>query len=190
MYHDQESCKRKFEIPKSQSCPNLFVDDTEECDSLCPTMKQRAYSVCDRPKGGLSASVCGLSRFQSDTDLTKIDKEKTFDMSNAAVQPGELLAKVVVALSSIRADDQTDNKSNMGIHGFTDSQILASEQHNSNWSLTNSEKSYMTLPIPQPVPFKHTRQRAISEMRIPMDDTQKVSFITDYSQITHILSFL
>lgn len=190
MYHDKESKRGIIQIPKSQSCPNLFVDDKEECDSMCPTLKQRAYSVCDRPRG-LSASTVGLHRIQSDTDLTKIDKEKTFDLANAAVQPGELLAKVVVALSNIRPDDQIDSRSNLGVHGFTDSQILASEQNHSNWSLNTSEKSYATVPIPQPTPFTHTRQRAISEMRIPTDYSHKVSFfITFYSQIIFIVIFV
>jgi hypothetical protein len=171
--------KRKFQIPKSQSCPNLFVDDKEDCNSLCPTRRQRAFSECvsDRPREDVRASSFTLNRIQSDSNLTKIDKEKTFDMSNAAVQPGELLAKVVVALGNFRPEDRCDSRSNLGIHGFTDSQILASEQNYSNWSLAGSEKSYMTEPIQPPQrPFKLPRQRAISEIRIPIDDPSRVSF--------------
>lgn len=176
IYRDPEYMKRKFQIPKSQSCPNLFVDDKEDCNSLCPARRQRAFSECDRPREDVRASSFTLNRIQSDSNLSKIDKEKTFDMSNAAVQPGELLAKVVVALGNFRPEDRTDSRGNLGIHGFTDSQILASEQNYSNWSLAGSEKSYMTEPIqPPPRPFKFPRQRAVSEIRIPIDDMSRVS---------------
>lgn len=150
-------------------------EDEEEEDLIIPNIKhrERAYSVGVRPRSYKpSSSSLTLNRIQSDSDLSNIDKEKTFayEPSKATVYPGELLAKVVVALGGFRVDEtQSDHQSSsLGIHGFSDSQILASEQNYSDWSLGTSEKSYVTPP------HRIDRQRAISEVRIPMEHSVKV----------------
>lgn len=146
--------------------------------------RKRALSVTLERLGSekVTKSLPALHRRQSDSDLSKIDKNKTFDIRNAAVQPGEFLANVVFALNSFRGDEEREatSVSDMGVQGFTDSQILASEQNWSNWSIETSERSY-----PSPM-----RQRAISEIRIPMEDDNKVSFdIIFFTGIDVIITF-
>lgn len=175
---------RQFQIPKSQSCPNLFMDDDEdEEEKIIPNIRERAFSECIKPgqKKQRSISAVTLNRGQShysDSNLSHIDKEKTFafDTRRAAVMPGELLAKVVVALGGYRLGDDEEQRqasihsSAMGIHGFSDSQILASEQnYYSDWSIEASERSYATPPQK-----RNHRLRATSEIRIPIEQSVKV----------------
>jgi hypothetical protein len=184
VYKDPEETMRQFHIPKSQSCPDLSMDDDddgEEEAQIIPHIKQRAraFSECPRPKQRKlrSESSMTLNRVQSDSELSHIDKEKTFafDTRRGAVQPGELLAKVVCALGGYRLGDEDEQRqasihsSVMGVHGFSDSQILASEQnYNSDWSIAASDRSYATQP------GHHNRLRSTSEIRIPIEDSVKV----------------
>lgn len=180
---------RQFTMPKSQSCPNLFMDeDDEEEEKIIPNIKgrERAFSECikSRQRRHRSISSMTLNRshsvYKSDSDLSHIDKEKTFafalDQRRGTVQPGELLAKVVVALGGFRLGENDEPRrqsvygSSLGIHGFTDSQILASERNNdSDWSIATSEKSCAT---PKNL---NVRSRTASEIRIPIDDSNKVT---------------
>lgn len=172
---------RQFEIPKSQSCPNLFEDDDEEEEKIIPNIRERAYSECIKMgnKKRQSISAMALHRGQShysDSNLSQIDKEKTFGSRRGTIMPGELLAKVVVALGGYRVGDDEEQRqasmhsSVMGIHGFSDSQILASEQnYNSDWSIGASERSYVTPPQK-----RNNRLRATSEIRIPIEQSVKV----------------
>lgn len=106
-----------------------------------------------------------LVRRLSDTDLNRINREKTFGVQ-ALVQPAELLARVVTALGNITAN-QDDNQSfleraslNAGVNCFSDSQILASERTWSGWSMSGSDKSaYLTAPPMRP--------RAASDIGVP-----------------------
>lgn len=160
-------------------------DDDEEEAKIIPNIKyrERAFSECIKPgqKKHRSISSTTLNRarsvYKSDSDLSYIDKEKTFafDARRGTIQPGDLLAKVVCALGGYRLGDEDEQRqasihsSAMGIHGFTDSQILASEQNNSNWSIATSEKSYGNQPH-----RRNERLRATSEVRIPIEDSVKV----------------
>jgi len=198
IYKDPEEEKRKFHIPKSESCPNLFMDgDDDDVDGgdqeakIIPNIKhrERAFSECikmKRQRKPTSVSSMTLNRVQSDSDLSNIDKEKTFAIdatrASMSVQPGELLAKVVVALGGFRnatsyVDDEYGSNSitaAMGIHGFSDSQILASEQNfHSDWSIGASEKSCVSLP-PNIGMNRERKSRATSEIRIPIEESVKV----------------
>lgn len=160
-------------------------DDDEEEEKLMPNIKyrERAFSECVKPKQKKrrSASSTTLNRVQfnrSDSDLSHIDKEKTFaiDARRSSIHPGDLLAKVVVALGGYRVGGNEEQRqasihsSAMGFHGFTDSQILTSEQnYYSNWSVTASDKSYYTQ-----TPSNRRRLRAVSEVRIPIEESVKV----------------
>lgn len=181
--------KKEFYIPRSQSCPHLFMDDdddnNEEEASIIPNIRQRERAFSEhcikfrhKKNGGLnSISSVTLNRPQSDSDLSYIDKEKTFDAQRAAVEPGELLAKVAFCLGGF----QLNNSDNVmaassangsvhlgGVHGFSDSQILASEQHYSDWSLNPSERSFIT-------PVYRRSRRALSEVCIPIEESVKAS---------------
>jgi hypothetical protein len=156
-------------------------DDEEEEAKIIPNIKyrERAFSECVRPRQKKQRSISSvtLNRVQSDSDLSHIDKEKTFayDTRRSTIQPTELLAKVVVALGGYRLGDNEDRRQNsihssaLGVHGFSDSQILASEQnYYSDWSI-QSDKSYVTPP------HQRSRMRATSEVRIPIEESVKVS---------------
>lgn len=114
------------------------------------------------------------ARRLSDTDLQRINREKTFGVQ-ALVQPAELLARVVTALGNITAN-QDDNQSvleraslNAGVNCFSDSQILASERTWSGWSISGSDKSaYLTAPPMRP--------RAASDIGLPPHATSQVGF--------------
>lgn len=177
VYKDPEEVNPHFRITKSQSCPNLFMyDDDEEADKIPRINRERAFSVCSpRQRTKRSISSTTMHRIQSDSDLSHIDKEKTFATdSRRSVMPGDLLAKIVVALGGYRDnDDQKQasiHSSALGVHGFSDSQILASEQnYDSDWSI-GSAKSNITPPGKQT-----PRVRAVSEIRIPMEESEKVT---------------
>lgn len=185
VYKDPDETMRECRIPKSQSCPILFMDDDdEEEERVEPNVRARAFSVCvtSKQKRTRSISTVTLNRTQSDSNLSNIDKEKTFatGLQRTGVLPAELLAKVVAALGGYRVaneDEQrlasSNHSSAMGIQGFYDSEILASEQPNyySDWSIGPSERSFATLP-PQRL---NPRHRAKSEVRIPMEDFVKAS---------------
>lgn len=101
-----------------------------------------------------TASIPGsLGRRLSDSDLNRINREKTFGVQ-ALVQPAELLARVVTALGNISTIEE-DGQSILerasltaGINCFSDSQILASERTWSGWSMVGSDKSSYLAPPP------------------------------------------
>lgn len=165
------------------SCPHLFMDDNEEEeeDRIVPNIKHRERAFSEhcikfkhRKNGINSISSMTLNRPQSDSDLSHIDKEKTFayNAHQATIEPGELLAKVTMALGGFQMSETEnviieDSNDLMGIDGFSDSQILASEKTNSNLSLGPSEKSFIT-------PVYSRNRRALSEVRIPIEESVKV----------------
>jgi hypothetical protein len=162
-------------------------DDDDNEEKIIPNIRERALSECIRPnrssrrrrRSGSAVTLNRLHLAYSDSDLSNIDKEKTFNLQKAAVQPGELLAKVVVALGGFRGniDDGGEmerrrqssiySNSTMGIHGFSDSQILASEQNynSSQWSIPASERSYN----PQ---LNRMRAASSMEIKIPIDEVK------------------
>ncbi|KAH1019588.1 hypothetical protein HUJ04_009382 [Dendroctonus ponderosae] len=99
------------DIERSQSCPEFTMYKNES-----PMTRKRAMSECYR-------SV-NFQRVQSDSDLNRIDKEKTFLSTNNLLEQTELLFKVCNALS---CESLQTHESEKGIHGFSDASILASE---------------------------------------------------------------
>lgn len=96
----------------------------------------------------------------SDTDLSRINKQKTFETAEAFKHTTDLLAKVVTALASI----ETPPEPSVGmtgyygdVQGFSDSQILASENsfnpsdipHRSR-AMSDFYISPSTRPVPGP----------------------------------------
>lgn len=130
-------------LERSVSCPDLTI--YRNMDS--PTMaRKRAFSDCYRHMI--------LQRVQSDTDLQRIDKERTFQSTETKIQQNDLLLKVFDALSQSAEDSDPED---LGIHCFSDHEILASEHNNSNWSISTSSQN------------KNQRKtrRAISDIRPP-----------------------
>ncbi|ETN61137.1 hypothetical protein AND_007214 [Anopheles darlingi] len=151
---------------RSASCPELSLYREPQTPT---TRRRRANSesaLTLEQRKPLDRTGSGLVRRLSDTDLQRINREKTFGVQ-ALVQPAELLARVVTALGNITANQDGDNQSvleraslNAGVNCFSDSQILASERTWSGWSIAGSDKSaYLTAPPMRP--------RAASDIGLP-----------------------
>ncbi|KAH8276655.1 hypothetical protein KR044_007160, partial [Drosophila immigrans] len=111
-----------FSLPRSASCPELSMYRVEPAP--IPSRK-RAYSVCAELA---SAQATSMVHANSDTELSKFDREKTFETAEAYRQTTDLLAKVVTALATVQPPPEADDAALYGgYHGFSDSQILASE---------------------------------------------------------------
>ncbi|XP_055854473.1 open rectifier potassium channel protein 1 isoform X2 [Episyrphus balteatus] len=133
---------------RSISCPDLSMYRTD-----APIIRRkRAYSECI---GAMDQPLSGSPPYKtsSDTELSNINKQKTFETAENFKQTTELLAQVVNALAYIRPPEgeATIHSSGFdgGYHGLNDSQILSSE-----WSFQTGAE-----PIPQ-------RGRAFSDFNL------------------------
>ncbi len=138
-------------------------------------VRKRAYSEnYAQPLDSSTISTLTLCRVQSEGDLSRIDKKKTFEGADNALKTGDLLSRVVNALGSIRPTDE-DGQSVLelgvdgggGVQGFSDGHILASERTWSGWSLAQSDGSYTNPPA---------RRRAASDFRVPPPDSFNDSY--------------
>ncbi|XP_039153547.1 open rectifier potassium channel protein 1 isoform X2 [Drosophila simulans] len=113
-----------YTLPRSNSCPDLSMYRVEPAP--IPSRK-RAFSVCADMVA--AQREAGMVHANSDTELSKLDREKTFETAEAYRQTTDLLAKVVSALATVKPPpaEQEDAALYGGYHGFSDSQILASE---------------------------------------------------------------
>ncbi|EDV91975.1 GH24657 [Drosophila grimshawi] len=136
-----------YTMPRSASCPELSMYRVEPAP--IPSRK-RAYSIC----ADLAAAQ-QMVHANSDTELSKFDREKTFETAEAYRQTTDLLAKVVTALATVQPPppEAEDPTLYGGYHGLSDSQILASE-----WSFS-SLNEYSTTP-------RRPRGRACSDFNI------------------------
>uniref|UniRef100_T1GP23 Potassium channel domain-containing protein n=1 Tax=Megaselia scalaris TaxID=36166 RepID=T1GP23_MEGSC len=123
-----EEGESDLHLPRSISCPDLTIYRT---DSPIVSRK-RAFSECYDMDDSRAFRVDGtpMIKGSSDTDLSRINKQKTFETAEAFKHTTDLLAKVVTALASI----ETPQEPTVGmtgyygdVQGFSDSQILASE---------------------------------------------------------------
>lgn len=131
-------------IERSVSCPDLRIYRNEDSPI---SKRRRALSE--------ALYVDYNQRIQSDTELDKIDKERTFEPAKALMKQTDLLMQVVNALGSYRSSDESDD-SDGGIHCFSDEEILASEK----------------IEIPK-------RKRAFSEIQFPFaNDYEKSENLT------------
>nr|CAI5832822.1 unnamed protein product [Callosobruchus analis] len=107
-------------LEHSQSCPELRLLGLDEHPKESPnSARKRAMSEC-YPLAMTIVAPTAAAKMQSETELEKIDKERTFKPSDAFMQQKDLLLKVVDALSAQRFNDG-------GINCFSDQEILASE---------------------------------------------------------------
>ncbi|XP_058448508.1 open rectifier potassium channel protein 1 [Malaya genurostris] len=168
-------------IGRSSSCPELTMYQEPEIDPR-EMARKRACSMCVTggdllTKSKSTVSVSSIGRRLSDTDLNRINREKTFGIQ-AVVQPAELLARVVTALGNITATDDDRQSileqasSNLGINCFSDSQILDSERSLSDWSMSGLEKPGYLAPPPM-------RPRASSDFGLT--PTQQPTNLNDWT---------
>lgn len=168
MYRDEEEEVSPYAVRRSASCPNLTMYmQVPQSDGV----RKRAYSEACNPILVNEDGTVTLARVQSDGDLRRINRTKTFEMANPMFENGNILAQVVSALGAIRPMDEDgqsvlDMAVDGGIHGFSDSQILASERAMSGWSLPHSDGSFANTP-------KQRRARAASVLctRTRMDSS-------------------
>lgn len=166
---------------RASSCPDLSMYRSQSP----PQMRKRAKSVFYPGDSDLLRS--GNDRVHSESDLSRIDRKRTFDESNPLSRPTDILAQVVTALGAINIssdDEESDSEMEGGIHGFSDSQILASEKTGSGWSLSYSDGS---TAVP---PWKE-RTRAASDFRAPVhlydNDEHKWTWSANNSQIKEFM---
>ncbi|XP_017002353.2 open rectifier potassium channel protein 1 isoform X1 [Drosophila takahashii] len=139
-----------YTLPRSNSCPDLSMYRIEPAP--IPSRK-RAFSVCaDLAAAQREAGT--MVHASSDTELSKLDREKTFETAEAYRQTTDLLAKVVSALATVKPPpaEAEDAALYGGYHGFSDSQILASE-----WSFSTVNE--FSTP-------RRPRQRACSDFNL------------------------
>ncbi|XP_023702883.1 open rectifier potassium channel protein 1 isoform X2 [Cryptotermes secundus] len=143
IYKDEEEIG--FTIRTRSSSEPMLYDLSSHDDEIIP-----GFGVW-RLRANSEAAAAGSRpvRVMSESDLERIDKDATFKSAAAKIQPGELLAHMVNALG------EEEN----GLHGFSDTDILASEEPNATWNIGGEA-------IPK------QRKRAASEVRIPMKEQQ------------------
>lgn len=144
-------------LPRSISCPELTMYRVD-----CPVVsRKRAFSesfdLDDSPPFRINGTP--MIKGSSDTDLNRINRQKTFETAEAFKHTTDLLAKVVSALASI--ENPQDSVGMTGyygdVQGFSDSQILASENsfnpsdipHRSR-AMSDFQISPVTRPVPGP----------------------------------------
>ncbi|XP_037038541.1 open rectifier potassium channel protein 1-like [Bradysia coprophila] len=134
VYNDVSSKRQSIFLPRSSSCPDLSLYHYKNTGR---SVLGRSYSLApDSTPISLRMGSTNLHKTQSDSDLYHIDRQKTFRNSTNSRGEDDLITKVVSALGSIRQQDEIDRSgSEMGINGFSDSQILSSEKSYSAWSL-------------------------------------------------------
>ncbi|KAF5271176.1 hypothetical protein FQR65_LT05320 [Abscondita terminalis] len=140
---------------RSQSCPDLKMYSSTE--SPATLARKRAFSTCYE-----TCIKREPIRIQSDSDLERIDKERTFNPSNALIEPGQFLLRVANALGNYEtlescSSSNSSNLRNEGFDLFSSKEILASERSGSGWSIG-------TQKIPA-IPPKMMRPRAASECK-------------------------
>lgn len=149
VYKEEVECSTPVHKGRSCSCPDLAL--YRNIDS--PTMtnkRKRAFSETVN-------KMDTIPRNRSDTELDRIDKDLTFQHSDALVNQGNLLLRVVNALGNA-IESSSSEESLEGVTGFSDREILASENYGSGWTLDN----------PKPyIPSKFVRPRASSEIKFP-----------------------
>lgn len=101
-------------------------------DPIPVPSRKRAFSECYDILEARGEGTPTTMHASSDTELNRIDRQKSFETAEAFRQTTGLLAKVVNALATVQApadEDTTLGTASLygGYHGFSDSQILASE---------------------------------------------------------------
>lgn len=143
VYADTSNKTLNNSLLRSPSCPELIMYQHEGTPHKA---RHRSYSEND-PQLSSTISTNTLNRTQSDSDIHRIDRTKTFEGSENMFGNADLLTQVVSALGSIRPYDE-DGRSCLelgiegGRNGFSDSQILSSERRCSGCSLPRSDGGF------------------------------------------------
>lgn len=141
VYTDEDSKKQYSSLPRSSSCPELSLFHYKTPPR---SLRGRSCSVANAVRTvrkGSRSSTTTLNKTQSDSDIHLIDRKRTFENSTKMYGNDDLITRVVSALGSIRQHDELSS-SELGINGFSDSQILSTERSCSGWSLNRSDAEF------------------------------------------------
>lgn len=166
------------------SCPNLTLYSEQTAQQI----RKRAKSVFHPAADVDLLKTASLDRTHSESDLSRIDRKRTFNESNPIARPTDILAQVVSALGAINVsseDEEYESEADSGgVHCFSDSQILASEKTDSGWSIAHSDGSSAVAPAKE-------RTRAASDFRAPIhlydNDEHKWTWSANNSQIKEFM---
>lgn len=140
VYTDEDSEKPNQSLKRSSTCPELSMYHYKTTPR---TSRGRSCSVAYAVRKGSKTSTTTLNKTQSDSDLHLIDRKRTFENSTKNDGNGDLITRVVSALGSIRQFDEVGRSSSeLGINGFSDSQILSTERRFSDWSVNRSDAGF------------------------------------------------
>ncbi|XP_055380306.1 open rectifier potassium channel protein 1 [Condylostylus longicornis] len=170
IYHEP-GLRTPCDLCRSSSCPDLSMYSA----STPILSRKRAFSEsCNKFSSDNQMQIGNgtpVYKASSDTDLNKINKEKTFETVNAFRETTNLLAKVVTALGNIQPpqydigpDTSSLNSTLFGAyHGFTDSQILSDEYlvasaQNDFHPLHRERASSDFFINPKTIPLKHQNE--------------------------------
>lgn len=131
---------------RSSSCPDLQIYRNMNSPTMT-NRRKRAFSES-------TTRLIDTLRIKSESELDHIDKERTFQAASSIVEQSDLLLRVVNALGNVAMDSSSDEEE-LGVVGFSEQEILASEKYSSGSTLN-------TLPA---IPPRMMRSRACSEVQ-------------------------
>ncbi|XP_037032476.1 open rectifier potassium channel protein 1-like isoform X4 [Bradysia coprophila] len=159
MYTNPTERASLHSIPRSASCPEISIYRDEY--ARVSTSRKRAYSEnCERFS---NSSTLTLNRSQSDGELSRIDKEKTFRDSGSLFQTNDLISNVLNALGSIRPSVNEDVHSCLEM--YSGEPVQTDGSYEWTWDGSNSIGSIF-------------RNQSESEMHL---DTQNRSFMNKFN---------
>lgn len=137
IFTEPNDAKLNNRLSRSQSCPEFSIFSVTS-----PIQRRkRAFSeIFSNENPNFNRQIdpkqlnTRLMSRHSETNLLRIDREKTFNQQNVLDNTGELLTQVVLALNNFNKTDEDtmDPFAHHGIDLFSDESILASEYKSSN----------------------------------------------------------
>lgn len=153
MFTEPTDVQLNYRQNRSQSCPNLTIFD---CNSSPVPHRKRArsanfFSDDKYTAEELQQRPLQLQSRHSETNLMRIDRDKTFNQNGILDNTGEILAQVVFALNDFNSAKE-EPATTGGIDLFSEESILEDE-----WSIVTSPSEQTNQKIP-----KKLRSRAKS----------------------------
>lgn len=129
MFTDSSDVQLQYRQNRSQSCPELIFGSEKPLPCRKRALSENYFNASkyvepERP--------FQLQSRHSETNLMRIDKEKTFNQNNILDNSGEILAQVVFALNDFNAnkEEEVPASPSGGVDLFSDHSILEDE-----WSI-------------------------------------------------------
>lgn len=188
--YTDSTTKQTFNLlPRSSSCPEVSAYRKEHL----VTSRKRAYSEnCGQFR---QSSTGTLNRSQSDGDLSRIDREKTFEGSGSLFETKDLLSNVLTALGSIKPiNEDVQSCLELGTYSVVHEQADSSYEWTWDGSNSNQMNEYMKNKAKNPItsifPTKlESRDSSEKTLKIQVDsetqtETRKRSFMSKINPFT------